>query len=386
MNISIWDLDWFYKKTTLPNVDCMRLSSYYKQKGYSVSFIKDLTDLNIKYEKIYIKKDLDETPYPSINILNDNKTVLLGKGFRYNQAKQLNAIITACRPDYLLYDIDEHNSYANANFITFYAGKTLIKTRQDFHNTLKYTKRTIVTDTFLWKAPHDEILFCLEELKNEKNVVFLNPISIKTILSNENIKKKFLKINFSIGTIFKWKNDYSNNVKDINNIINFLLDLKQNTKSNIGFIPIKSFNETDNVEDNFDIIFLNCMLIIDLFKKNNLKCRIIVPKELNNTKKYFFNLLEDWTTNYFELSFIEYILHNLCYKSGILWYNILNNPIKWRNKNIDFLLYLLTSKKWEDYRYLLYRKNKDEDLNYKLINFNKIKEQINLLFKGNDNE
>ena len=386
MNISIWDLDWFYKKTTLPNVDCMRLSSYYKQKGYSVSFIKDLTDLNIKYEKIYIKKDLDETPYPSINILNDNKTILLGKGFRYNQAKQLNAIITACRPDYLLYDIDERNSYANANFITFYAGKTLIKTRQDFHNTLKYTKRTIVTDTYLWKAPHDEILFCLEELKNEKNVAFLNPISIKTILSNENIKEKFLKINFSIGTIFKWKNDYSNNVKDINNIINFLLELKQNTKSNIGFIPIKSFDETDNVEENFDIIFLNCMLIIDLFKKNNLKCRVIVPKELNNTKKHFFNLLEDWTTNYFELSFIEYILHNLCYKSGILWYNILNNPIKWRNKNIDFLLYLLTSQKWEDYRYLLYRKNKDEDLNYKLINFNKIKEQINLLFKGNDNE
>ena len=127
----------------------MRISSYYKQKGYTICFIKDITDLNIKYEKIYIKKDLDETPYPSIQILNDSRTILLGKGFRYNNAKQLNAIITACRPDYLLYDVDERNSYANANFITFYAGKTLIKKRQDFHNTLKYTKRTIVTDTYL---------------------------------------------------------------------------------------------------------------------------------------------------------------------------------------------------------------------------------------------
>lgn len=40
-------------------------------------------------------------------------------------------------------------------------------------------------------------------LKSEKNIVFLNPISIKRVVESKNIQEKFLSLNFSAGTDFK---------------------------------------------------------------------------------------------------------------------------------------------------------------------------------------
>ncbi len=40
-------------------------------------------------------------------------------------------------------------------------------------------------------------------------------------------------------------------------------------------------------------------------------------------------------------------------RQGIDWADILNSSIKWKDRNIDFLLYLLTSTAWEEQHRLL---------------------------------
>lgn len=383
MNISIWDLDWFYKKTTMPNINCMRLSSYHKQKGDKINFITEEIHLNLAFDVLYITKELDITPMPNRKYIDDKRTILIGRGFKYYNTKELNAIITACRPDYLLYENKENNSYTNANFITFYAGNKLIKKRQDWHNTKQNHKKTIVTDKYFWKASDNDILYCLEELKNEKNIVFLEPISLSRIITNDFIQEKFLQLHFSIGTNFKWKNDYSSEYADIYKIILFLQKLKEKTKSDLGFIPIKSclLNHYDN-KYNIDLDLLRCFQIVNSFKSAKLKCVIICSKDTSISPLYpIFYGLELWTRYFFKLSYIEFIVHDICLREGLTWYAVLNNPIKWKNIQIDNLLYLLTDNKWEDNKNLLFKQWGYEELNNNKIDYNIIKQNINLLYK-----
>lgn len=160
----------------VPNVDCMKLSSYHKQRGDSVSFVTDVLQTKIQFDRMYIARVSEETEVPESKLLRDKRVMLIGSGFKYYGAKNINTVVASCRPDYLLYPLPERSPYANANFVQFYCGKTLLKQRQDFHNTLKHHKKTAVVDSYFWKATEEEIIYCLEELKGEKNIAFLKPI------------------------------------------------------------------------------------------------------------------------------------------------------------------------------------------------------------------
>lgn len=382
MNITIWDLDFFYKKTIMPNINCMRLSSYHKQKGDKINFVSQETHLNLAFDILYISRELDITPMPSRKYIDDKRTQLIGSGFRYYGAKELNAVVVACRPDYLLYEMEKTNQYTNANFITFYAGNKLIKSRQDWHNTKANRKKTIVTDKYFWKAEEQDILYCLEVLKNEKNVAFLEPISLSRILNNKNIREKFLELHFSTGTKFKWKNDYSSNYPEVLNIISFIKELRIKTKSDLGFIPIKAITIEHTNENDFNLDFLRCIQIIAAFKQAKIKCVVIAPKQVLSSLYYkFFYMLEIWTRYYIKLSYIEFILHDLCAQEGTLWYVILNNPIKWKNIYIDNLLYMLIDDSWDNYKHLLFVQWGIEELNSNKINYDIIKQNITLIYK-----
>ena len=387
MNITIWDLDWFYKKSSIPNYSCMQLSSYHKQKGDKINFVTQETHLTLAYDILYIAKEKDETPLPSRKFIDDSRTKLIGQGFKYLGAKTLNGVVAACRPDYLLYETAERDQYANANFISFYAGTKLITKRQDFHNTKSHRKKTVVVDKYFWKATDQEIIFCLEELKQEKNIAFLEPISLQKLLSNIEIQQKFLELNFSTGTVFKWKNDYSSEFNKTKDIIDFLLKLKQVTKSQIGFIPIKAILLEHNNLNNINLDLLRCFQIIHNFKINKLNCIIIPPKNpLISPWFLTFKQLEDWTRSYIKLSYVEYILHFPCIKEGMVWYELLSNPVKWKEQKIDILLFLLTSNTWEDNIDLLFTQWGYEVLNKNKINRQEIKKNINLYYKDDKNE
>lgn len=377
MNITIWDLDWYSKMSFIPNIKCMKISSYHKQKGDKVLFINNEHQLSIAYDTIYIIKESKISKLPSRKILDDKRTILIGKGFEAFKTKEISAVMAACRPDYLLYETDEKDKYGNANFISFYVNGKLIKNQQDYHNTAHYKHFTIVADKWFWNGTDEEIIWCLQYLKNDKNLMFLEPISLKRILCNNSIRENFLNLHFSSGTPFKWRNDFSS--ENIKPIIDFLLQMREKTKSNLGFIPIRAMIGLGENE----LELLRCFQIIDKFKQNKLKCIV-----MNNSKdnSYLWDLIESWTRYGIELSFVEYVLHFYCLQSGVKWNNILNNSIHWRNAKIDYLLYLLTSKTWENYRPLLLHQWGSNELNGHEINYDYIQKNINLLYKDFNNE
>ena len=133
MIIFILDLDWMFDKSEIPNVNCMRISSFHKQLGHQVFLVNDMSELLMKYDKLYIWGESDSTPTVGHKILNDSRTTVFGKRFEFCNAKHIGKTIASCRPDYLLYDIQDNNksSYAKANFITFYTdGGERIEKRQ----------------------------------------------------------------------------------------------------------------------------------------------------------------------------------------------------------------------------------------------------------------
>lgn len=375
MVVAIWDVEWYHKQSFIPNVKCMKLSSYHKQKGDTTFLISEIQHLSFAYDTLYIIKEKTTTPMPPRKLLDDNRTILIGAGLTMFKCKQLGKVIMACRPDYLLYDTEEKDKFGNANFITFFAGSELITTRQDHHNTKRFHHFTIVADKYLWKATDEEILYCLSELKNDKNLMFLEPISLQRILSNNLIREKFLQLHFSKGTPFKWKNDYSSS--NVEEIIRFMTDLRTITKSDLGFIPIKAA-ESNNEE----IEIMRCLHIIDTFKQHKTRCIII-----NNTKANgIFEWFEIWTRYLPELSFVEFVVHNYCRQHGVLWHTVLNNSIHWHGEQIDYLLHLLAIDKWANYRHCLLRQWGSNELNGRMINYDYIRQNINILYRDFDYE
>ena len=375
MRVTIWDLDWYNKVSFIPNVKCMKISSYHKQLGDEINFVTDEYGAKILFDRMYIVCDKKGLKLPPRKLLDDNRVVLIGAGFAaYSKCKELGITVMACRPDYLLYETEERDKFANANFVTFYAGNQLITTMQDYHNTKRHKHHTIVMDKWFWKAKDEEIIYCLEELKNDRNLMFFEPISIKRIISNSTIRQKFLDLHFATGTPFKWKNDYSSD--DVSEIIQFLLELREKTRSDLGMIPIRAKTGLENDE----LELLRCFEIIHQFKCAKLKCTIINTKSASP----LFEALEVWTRYSYRLSFVEFVLHNYCLQSGVLWYNILNNSIHWSTAKIDYLLYLLTSTAWSAQRHLLFHQWGNDELNSHLVDYNYIKQHMNLLYKEDE--
>lgn len=373
MVVLIWDLDWFYDKKELPNIDCMRLSSYHKQKGHTVALVDSMFDLQTNYDRLYLCGDIDSTPTPDKKILNDQRTIFLGKKFKYFDSKTLGAVITACRPDYLLYDISDEksNSYTKANFVTFYtADGTKINKRQKWHNTKKGVKRTIVTDDNLWTQPIEEIKQCLIELHNEKNIVFMHPISLKTLIDNPDLQHEFVLLHFSKGTKFKWRNDVGQNVDAAKNIVAFLNILRAHIDSNLSFVPFK-LQLTTPQDD-----FFRLLDIAAIFKTNKLYCKAINTQQGRIHKLYFY--ISQWIELKLDTSFIEYCLFFDVAKRGLRWFHIINDPQKWTTEKIRLVVELLATDKWKHYHDKLALQWGGDGLDLSVIDFPKIQKYYQL--------
>ena len=58
----------------------MKLSSYHIQCGDKINFITSSEHIGMACDRMYIIKDYKRTPLPPRNIIDSNKTVLLGRG------------------------------------------------------------------------------------------------------------------------------------------------------------------------------------------------------------------------------------------------------------------------------------------------------------------
>ena len=105
MEIGIIDGDLIYNNLRLnfPNLACMKLSQYHKNKGDNVDLITDINK-KIDYDKVYISKVFTKTPDPRIKTVS-SKTVVIrgGSGFFYDKAPALPCNIEHSAPDYSLY-------------------------------------------------------------------------------------------------------------------------------------------------------------------------------------------------------------------------------------------------------------------------------------------
>lgn len=72
MRISIWDLDFYYKKKGI-NYECMKISSYHKQQGHQINFITEKQHITMAYDLMYITKVDEELKNPPIKFLHNDK-------------------------------------------------------------------------------------------------------------------------------------------------------------------------------------------------------------------------------------------------------------------------------------------------------------------------
>lgn len=123
MRVGIIDAEIIGKsKHRFPNLCCMKISSYHKQRGDDVTLLLDY-DSTDQYDKVYISKVFIKTEIPNEPIDKTNKTEDTivewyennsflkkpnikygGTGFFYNKSPVLSCEIEHSMPDYHLYD------------------------------------------------------------------------------------------------------------------------------------------------------------------------------------------------------------------------------------------------------------------------------------------
>lgn len=103
MQIAIIDADLVgRKKHRFPNLACMKLSGYYKDKGASVTLKLNYEDLG-GYDKVFISKAFTDTPVLE-DVLRLANVRYGGTGFFYDKAPPLPDEVEHHMPDYHLYD------------------------------------------------------------------------------------------------------------------------------------------------------------------------------------------------------------------------------------------------------------------------------------------
>lgn len=103
MNVAIIDADLIgNKKHRFPNLASMKLSSFHKNGGDSVTLQLSYEDLG-RYDKVYISKVFTDTHVPQ-EVLTLKNVEYGGTGFFFDKAPDLPYEIEHCFPDYHLYD------------------------------------------------------------------------------------------------------------------------------------------------------------------------------------------------------------------------------------------------------------------------------------------
>lgn len=347
MRISIWDLDWYYKFSQIPNFKAQKISSYHKQKEDLINFIETAEHIFLDYDIMYIFKEKKITPMPPSKFIDRVDTKLVGKLFDYyDNYFQLTPVMKMVRPDYLLYNVPEKNKFANATVIQLLDGlKFLPKTQNAINERTKFKNKTLFVDDKIWNLETNNIEKYLSIVKQYNNVAFLNQIELKSLMKPE-IKKSFLEINFSVNTQFRFRNNYGSTFEEVKEIVDFLKKLKdKNPSIAISPFPVKSilFNhwkdESKGIED-----FKRLLKIMDYAKKNKIK--VIIKNAIDRLATpywAFFDIFEMWSTYYYHNSYIETMLYSRIKKTNEQWHEILNNKKKWSTPRIDLLLYLINT-------------------------------------------
>ena len=326
MRVTILDLDWYNNLSFVPNPTCMRLSSFYKQSGYSVNFATKQVHLTLAYDILYIVREKMSGSVPECINIRDKRVKLLGKAFRFfgNYVKQLDDAILMCRPDYTLYDLPLSNRLAGASFVQFYGSDGLLPGFQDFHTAYEKAKDIVVSDVDFWSKKIEDVRYCVELLKKEKNIVFSHPISLKNLVKDEERIKLLLSLNLKLHYGWEFVNDCG--FDDYPNIINFIRRFKD-TFVNVTMKPIefkfwrKGYSDIDNIRYGFELAAAA--------KEKRAHIILKAPDRLECALWDYYENLEAWSKIDFQSSYVDFVFGVQHTVGGRDYFALANNELYW---------------------------------------------------------
>lgn len=198
MKVSIWDLDFYHKKSFLPNPILMKISSFHKQQGDLINFVSNEFEINMSFDIFYIAREKEITPKAPRKLIDHPNSRLIGRPMRFfDNFWKPDMVISATRPDYLLYpEINKRSAYYNAHIVQYYFEGEKIPKIQPFKNTAAHHKKTLVIDSEkdFWETTRENLILTLTELKDYPNIAFLNAIPLRRIMEDDEIKKLFTQL------------------------------------------------------------------------------------------------------------------------------------------------------------------------------------------------
>lgn len=195
------------------------------------------------------------------------------------------------------------------------------------------------------------MLEALDLLKRQKNIAFLEPISLKRVLSNELITEKFIALNFTAESRFKWKYNLKPTRENDIRIIEFLDKLNQKTTSFIGDleIPIITGSHLDREKAWGD--FERALWIMYECKKRGLALKF--QKLANRFETPYLHLFEtiiNWSETSIRTSLLEFIAIPSCIGHRCSFEELYMHHEWWTDEKFwAFLPIIKEHKEWLDY-------------------------------------
>lgn len=343
MQVYIYDVDFLANGS--PNFLAMRISSYHKQLGDKVTLLRKKDKLPRKLERLYILQRDEELEHPSVKLLTHPAARVYG--VRYFSNWEPDAVLLACRPDYLLYPRGR-DKYERSDAVQLTDNKGhLLQLRQEDEN-FETNKNTLITDTGLWKLSNSDLERALKSLKNKKNIYFLEPILLSRVLDDINVTEAFLHLKFARQESIRWINTLPLIASQMQRVINFFDRFKELhphvMAGGVEFYP-KPTSTTD-VE--------NIKLMMNIMQWMKTRCWQIkfskLHTRLDSVYVHYYELLHNWSLQP-HLSFMELIAQNPAKQLNMSIEEYYCHPELWTNElfraGIE-LYHTVNDRKWFD--------------------------------------
>ena len=340
--IFIVDCEYLFETSNIPNYKAMKLYSYHTQIGDKPILINHEYQLTGTHDVLYLIREYRHTPFPSGDILDDYRTVLIGKQFEiFDDAWVMPNEVAVCRPDYSIYEYDKPSLYIHASFVQFMNNNVILKNKQEWRRA--NSKATVIVDPNFWNAPAQVIVKCLEEIIFDKNIVFLYPIRLKKLLDEEvfNVFSRLKLAKF-------YKIRYNNNIGEDYNSIVLVIDVMKRLKTkhpylNLGSIPVKIITK-DHWESKANIYydFERSLKIMNYAQKKKVRINFRYPSiRLASPSWSYFEFLKTWSNHYHTLSYIEALTKGACDFFGKGLVEIINNQRYWNSVKVKQAIHLI---------------------------------------------
>ncbi len=347
MRVTIWDLDYYYSKTKRNcfNTDAMRISSYHKQLGDEVTFVLTEFDIRRPFDLYYIIKEKQSTPNPPLDFFTNSRVRWWGAANRIRINWEMDRVMLGCRPDYLLYP-EKNTKLERAEFIRLFDNYAkLIPIAQDYHNIFKWKDVTVV-DKYMWQSSKKSLLKALDSLMDVKNVSFYEPIELKNLLGDEELKNKFLSLKLSNMSSMRFKPVNFDLADKAIEFIHTLQEKFTNISANeliIKYDAIEHWNNKDAALHDFNEIK---RLVV---KGRKLGVRVVAAALMHRIDTPYYHIFEElhnWTDKHEPISWFEYL-------TRVHHYSIINKPETWDEGFRDLIRQTYTDReffliKWKD--------------------------------------